>query len=249
MTRFGTRTALLFSTALLIAGCGVLEQEGKGEGAAMDMQEAAERSDSMLDATMEAIRPAVRWAHDDTTSGSCDLSRRRTVMTIISEERRGSFLGVVERFWKKTGYEITSVDSSRKFPAIFAETSDGFQLALTIGDKGQAFFEVATPCVDRSDVAEPTTPPNGPAYEGVEIPYPNVHSDFWSAPPRQLNACAAPAAHAIPQVGPGLEPRVSGLGARALPIGVGGGGNPTSRPSPSRTRRDDFPCSACAAAW
>lgn len=102
-------------------------------------------------------------------------------MTVISEQRRGNFLGVIERFWKKSGYEITSVRKDKEFPAIFAKTSDRFGIALTIADKGQARFEVVTPCVEKSKVADPTAKPNGPAYEGVEIPRPNVRSDFWSA--------------------------------------------------------------------
>ncbi|WP_251060218.1 hypothetical protein [Streptomyces sp. ISL-100] len=158
----------------------------------MDMQEAAERADSMLDATLDAIVPEVQWAHDDTTAGSCDLTRRRTVMTVISEQRRGSFLGVIERFWKKSGYVITAVNSDADYPDIFAETPDGFGIDLTIGDKGQAYFEVNTPCVKKSKVAAPTAKPNGPDYAGVPIPRPNVRSDFWSAetpaPPRSPSA-------------------------------------------------------------
>lgn len=167
--------------SVLLAGCGILDGEEKGAAANMNMQEAAEHADSMLDATFGAIEPKVQWAHDQNSTGSCDVTRRRTVLTVISEQRRGNFLGVIERFWKKSGYEITSVRNDKEFPAIFAKTSDGFGIALTIADKGQARFEVATPCVEESKVAAPTAKPNGPAYEGVEIPRPNVRSDFWSA--------------------------------------------------------------------
>ncbi|ORT55255.1 hypothetical protein [Streptomyces sp. CB03238] len=147
----------------------------------MNMQEAAERADAMLDATLNAVVPEVQWDHATTTAGSCNVNRRRTVTTIISEQRRGSFLGIVERFWNKSGYKITSVNQSREMPAIFAKSRDGFQLSLSFGYKGQAFFEVATPCVQESEVAEPTTKPNGPAYPLGKIPTPNVRSDFWSA--------------------------------------------------------------------
>ncbi|MFE6042258.1 hypothetical protein [Streptomyces sp. NPDC056452] len=147
----------------------------------MNMQEAAEYADLMLDATLRAVKPEVQWAHDDTTRGICDLSRRRTVMTIISKDRRGNFLGVIERSWKKSGYRITSVNQDAESPAIFARTPEGFGISLIIGFEGQAFFEVATPCVDKSEVAAPTAKPNGPAYEAVEIPRPNIRSAFWSA--------------------------------------------------------------------
>nr|WP_330166861.1 hypothetical protein [Streptomyces huasconensis] len=148
----------------------------------MNMQEAAERADAMLDATFSAIKPEVNWAHGPTTAGSCDVSRRRTVMTIISKERRGSFLGVIERHWRSHGFRITEVNKSEKFPAIFAKTRDGFGISLTIGGGGQAFFEVATPCVTESEVADPTAKPNGPSYEDVyPVPRPNVRSEFWSS--------------------------------------------------------------------
>lgn len=148
----------------------------------MDMQEAATHADGLLDAVLGAIDPEVQWAHGPTTTGSCDVSRRRTVMTIVSAERRGSFLGVVDRYWRKSGYRIKAINNSTKVPAIYAQTKDGFGVSLVIGGKGQAFFEVDSPCVEESVVAESSTPPNGPAYEDVyPLPRPNVHSDFWSA--------------------------------------------------------------------
>lgn len=148
----------------------------------MNMQEAATHADGLLDAALGAIDPEVQWAHGPTTTGSCDVSRRRTVMTILSAERRGSFLGVVDRYWRKSGYRIKAINNSTKVPAIYAQTKDGFGVSLVIGGKGQAFFEVDSPCVKESEVAESTTPPNGPAYDDVyPLPRPNVHSDFWSA--------------------------------------------------------------------
>lgn len=173
--------SVVLATALA-AGCGILADSDKDRGrvATMDMQGAADHADAMLDATMKAIVPDVQWDHDTTTAGSCDVVRRRTVTTIISEARRGSFLGVVERFWKKSGYRITDVRKSKEFPAVIALSPDGFGISLEFGYKGQAFFEVASPCVKHSEVAEPKSKPNGPEYPLGEIPTPNVRSDFWS---------------------------------------------------------------------
>lgn len=145
------------------------------------MQGAAERADGILDAVMKEVEPEVQWTHGPTTTGSCDVTRRRTVMTIISTERRGSFLGVVERSWQKSGYKIKAINNDVDVPAIFAQTEDGFGVTLIVGGEGQVFFEVDSPCVKKSDVTESSTPPNGRSYAGVElIPRPNVHSDFWS---------------------------------------------------------------------
>ncbi|MCP3765164.1 hypothetical protein [Streptomyces sp. MAR25Y5] len=147
----------------------------------MNMQEAAERADRILDGTFDAIVPAVHWTHGESTEGSCDVSRRRAVMTIISPERRGSFLGVVERHWKAEGYRQLGVNQSAKSPATYFETLDKFRVRLLIGGNGQAFFEVATPCVAKSSVSPPTADTVGPNYAGKSIPDPNVRSDFWSS--------------------------------------------------------------------
>ena len=155
----------------LLAGC---------SGADMTMQQAAERADGMLDATLGAVVPAVEWDHDTTTSGSCTVTRRRTVTTVVSEQRRGEFLRVVEGFWKKSGYEITGVNQDKDMPVLLARTPDRFELSLEVGYKGQAFFDVTTPCVDESPVAAPTSKPHGPAYPEGQIPAPHVRSDFWS---------------------------------------------------------------------
>ncbi|WUQ25277.1 hypothetical protein OG446_20160 [Streptomyces sp. NBC_00236] len=157
---------------------------GKSDGDGrlkMNMQDAADRADGILDAVLAEVKPAVHWAHGPTSSGSCDVSRMRVVMTIVSEHRRGSLLGVVDRFWRKSGYRIKAINKDVDVPAIYAQTKDGFGVSLSVGGQGQAFFEVDSPCVEESDVAESTAAPNGPSYEGVyPLPRPNVHSDFWS---------------------------------------------------------------------
>ncbi|MFF1647361.1 hypothetical protein [Streptomyces sp. NPDC058240] len=146
------------------------------------MQDAANRADQILDAVLGEIEPEVQWAHRPTSTGSCDVSRMRVVMTVVSEGRRGNFLGVVDRFWRRSGYRIKAVNKNVNVPAIYAQTKDGFGVSLSIGGAGQAFFEVDSPCVEESEVAESTTLPNGPGYDGFyPLPRPNVHSDFWSA--------------------------------------------------------------------
>ncbi|MGW8889876.1 hypothetical protein [Streptomyces sp. NPDC055749] len=147
----------------------------------MDMQGAAERSDEILDAVLSELHPAVKWAHGPTTTGSCDVSRRRAIMTVISPERRGSFLGLVDRFWRKSDYRMEAVNNDEEFPAIYAQTDEGFVVSLRFGGEGQAFLRVDSPCVEKSTVADSTTKPTAPAFEGEYIPRPNIRSDFWSA--------------------------------------------------------------------
>lgn len=166
----------------LFAGCGLSggTKDGRGAVAGMDMQGAAERADGMFYATVGEIKPEIEWVHYTTTTGSCDVTRYWTVMTVISEQRRGNFLGVVERSWKASGYRIDLVNPSKDMPTIIATSPDGFGVQVDFGYKGQAFFEVTSPCVDESKVAAPAKAANGRTYEG-EPPTPNVRSDFWSA--------------------------------------------------------------------
>ncbi|MFE3021156.1 hypothetical protein [Streptomyces sp. NPDC059256] len=102
-------------------------------------------------------------------------------MTVISEARRGSLLGVIERYWKEKGYKITGVNRNKTFPAIYASTPEDFRLVAMVGKKGQFFFGITTPCFINSEVEAPKTTPNGTPFEGSVVPDPYVRSDFWSA--------------------------------------------------------------------
>lgn len=164
------------------ASAGTTKSAKSTKGSNMNMQEAAERSDSMLDDVLKAIDPEVQWAHGPTTTGSCDVTRRRTVMTIVSAERRQSFLDQVEKFWRESDYRIKAKNKDEVFPAIYAQTKAGFGISVSFRGGGQAFFEADSPCVKESKVADSASKPNGPAYEGVyPLPRPNVRSDYWSA--------------------------------------------------------------------
>ncbi|MEU6938690.1 hypothetical protein ACFWRZ_26085 [Streptomyces rubiginosohelvolus] len=176
---------LVLALGVPLAGCGSEQGDGasagKESGATMDMQEAAEQSDAMLDAVLKGIDPDVQWAHGPTTTRACGVTRRRTVMTIVSPERRQTFLDRAETFWRKNDYRIKAVNKDEKFPAVYAVTRSGFGVSVSFRGKGQAFLEADSPCVEESKVAAPTTEPNGPTYEDVyPLPRPNVRSDFWS---------------------------------------------------------------------
>ncbi|MEU3051508.1 hypothetical protein ABZ705_34360 [Streptomyces sp. NPDC006984] len=198
---------LLASTLALLTltSCGALPDaiSGKKEGLDMNMQQAADHADALLSATGAAIKPPVEWGRGPSSDPICtdfkndatgkgQITRRRQVLTIISAERRGSFMGVVERSWKNSGYTITHVRNHPENPAIFAATPDGFRLTLDIGYKGQAYLDVSSPCVTESEVADPPpiprdTPlppnPNDPEDPTSDEPFglPYLKSDFWSA--------------------------------------------------------------------
>ena len=167
--------------ALLLAGCGTTgsASSSKESQSKMNLQEAADRADKILDEAFAAIKPPVEWTHRYSMPGGCYVDRDRAVMTIISAERRGWFLGVLERHLNNTGYTLVAT-SPTGLVAHF-KTQDGFQLEVLIGPNGQAHLSITTPCVEKSDVAQPTSKPNGPDYSKQELPAPNVKSTFWSS--------------------------------------------------------------------
>ncbi|MFH9393209.1 hypothetical protein [Streptomyces sp. NPDC017556] len=180
---------------VVLAGCGAFESSvkktEKSEAPSMNMQEAADNADKILDETLDAIKPSVKWDRGPSSRSSCTgvpgdstgrgkVTQRRYVLTIISPERLGSFLGMTERHWKAAGYTITSVRDHKQNPAMFADSPEGFKVSLEIGYKGQAFIEAWSPCVTESEVTDPPLEPldpDDPAAEG--LPY--ITSEFWSA--------------------------------------------------------------------
>lgn len=179
--------AVVLALGVVLSGCGSEDTSARDGGVStgkergMDMQEAAEQSDAMLDAVLKGIDPDVRWAHGPTTTRACGVTRRRAVMTVVSPELRQTFLDRAETFWRKNDYRIKAVNKDEKFPAVYAVTKSGFGVSVSFRGKGQAFLEADSPCVEESEVAAPTAEPNGPAYKDVyPLPRPDVRSDFWS---------------------------------------------------------------------
>ncbi|WP_404956996.1 hypothetical protein [Streptomyces sp. 147326] len=159
----------------------------------MNMQQGAERADAILQETLAAVRPELKWNHGPASDAGCtkgvagaatgtgSAKRIITVMTIVSEQRRGALLGVIERDWKGRGYKIKGVRNDAEVPAVYAETPDGYILTVKVGGKGQFFLESATPCLTDSSVQQPTSKPNTPDRSGEFPQRPDVQDDFWSA--------------------------------------------------------------------
>lgn len=189
------RLALAVALASATAGCGFIGPSDEGNGtrvvSKISLQEAADQADAIILSSVRSVRPELTWVHGPSLDGGCDsykidgkdtgsISRKIVVMTIISEQKRGSLLGVIERYWKKQGYEITGVNPNKEMPAIYARTHQDFRMRVSVGKKGQFFFGITTPCFIASTVVPPKILGNGTPYEGHVIPDPYVHSDLWS---------------------------------------------------------------------
>lgn len=186
--------ALLLLTAATGCGSSPHSHSPERKQPAMNMQQGADRADAILARTLAAIKPELRWLHGPSTDASCGddpnapegtgtVDRRIQIQTIVSETRRGSLLGIVERDWRAQGYEIKNVNSNKRFPSIVASTPDSFSVEVSVGGEGQFFFGVTTPCFTRTAVAAPTARPNTAGREGQYPLRPYIHDDFWSATP------------------------------------------------------------------
>ncbi|WP_329400864.1 hypothetical protein [Streptomyces melanogenes] len=184
------RPAVIVLALLATTSCG-LTAPGSAErnGSKVDMQQAAEKADTLLQETLSGITPGLHWVHEASSDSGCpgrknsgtgSVTRGISIMTIVSEQRRGALLGVIERNWKSRGFKITGVNRDKELPAIYASTPEDFRMDVVVGYAGQFHLSVATPCFTDSPVAAPTTPSNTPPRQG-EFPWrPDMHDAFWS---------------------------------------------------------------------
>ncbi|MDI3390411.1 hypothetical protein QIS99_30090 [Streptomyces sp. B-S-A8] len=176
--RLGFMVALLITTT---TACSITNRSDTDEGSTseMNLQEAADTADAILDDTFAAIDPPVEWTHNETMAGECSTERSRSVMTVISRDKQREFMTTVEKHWKAQGFKYRA--SSRDGEAVYYWTPDKFQVRLKFGWKNQAHFEVVTPCVKKTPVTHPTSRYDSLDYHGKERPAPNRHSDYWSS--------------------------------------------------------------------
>ncbi|MGN5387770.1 hypothetical protein [Streptomyces sp. JL7001] len=176
----------------LAAGCGSGGEKGDTKPA-MHLQQGAERADAILQETLGAVRPELKWNHGPGGSSGCtkgvagaatgtgSAKRSITILTVVSEQRRGALIGVIERDWKSRGYKITSVRQAAEAPAVYASTPDGYSLSVEVAGEGQFFLDAATPCLADSPVMDPMTQPNTHVRSGPFPQRPDERDEFWSA--------------------------------------------------------------------
>ncbi|MEU9374863.1 hypothetical protein AB0D94_13965 [Streptomyces sp. NPDC048255] len=195
MTRILRTAVSLLALTALATGCGPGDEgpDERKSKSTMNMQQGAERADVILQETLAAVTPELRWNHGPASDAGCtkgvagaatgtgSAKRRITILTIVSEQRRGALMGVIERDWKGRGYVIKSVRADAEVPAIYAETPDGYILTAKVGGEGQFFLEAATPCLADHPVQDPIAKPNTPVRNVPFPPRPDVQDEFWSA--------------------------------------------------------------------
>ncbi|MEU7551929.1 hypothetical protein AB0B01_06095 [Streptomyces sp. NPDC044571] len=158
----------------------------------MDMQQAGEGSEKILDDTLAAIQPPVEWVYGAPLQEACStdlneptgrttVTRSRNIMTVVSPHRRGSLLGVVQRHWEQQGFKVTSVRNDESMPWVRASRPDGFTVSLQVGSVGNVFISASFACAQDSAMTYPAGTPGRPGGPRAEELRPRERSEFWSA--------------------------------------------------------------------
>ncbi|MER7765975.1 hypothetical protein [Kitasatospora sp. NPDC096140] len=155
----------------------------------VDQLDAAERCETLLQDTVDAIDPSPAWQEAPPRSGArlpkpgresavlWYVTRGRDILTVVSLPRRSVLVGVVERHWRRRGWTITSLNTDPYCPGVAATTRDGYRLALCFGELGEAGLTASSPGVARS---ERLPAPAGDGGRG-SAPVPSVCCPYWSA--------------------------------------------------------------------
>lgn len=181
--------------AAVLAACGGGGEQGREKEKGrptVDMQQAGERAEAILDGTMAAIQPSVTWSYGfpmkeacsnglNRPTGATSINRTRHILTVVSAQRRGNLLGVVQRYWEQHGFTIQSVTPDRDMPSIRGRSSDGFTVALAVGTIGNVHVSAGYSCAEDAPMTYPKGTPGEPGGPKAEELKPRVRSDFWSS--------------------------------------------------------------------
>ncbi|MGW0672038.1 hypothetical protein [Streptomyces sp. NPDC002746] len=177
---------------LLVVVLAACQGKAEQEKSMMDMQQAGQRAEAILDGTMAAIRPPVKWVHGTPAESACSTGlnrptgtttvfRSRNILTVVSKERRGELLEQVRRYWEQQGARDFDVDSDKDMPGIRATTADEFTVMLQVGSIGNIFVRSGFGCAEDSEMTYPAGTPGQPGGSKKEELTPREHSDFWSS--------------------------------------------------------------------
>ncbi|MEV6548767.1 hypothetical protein AB0M57_08645 [Streptomyces sp. NPDC051597] len=194
--RRGAGPVVLLAALMALTACGQTKDDHQQvrqtqKVRAMNMQQAGEGSEKILDATLAAIRPPVKWTYGAPMQEACStdlneptgrttVTRSRNILTIVSPHRRGSLLGVVQRHWESAGFKVTSVRNDESMPWLRATRADGFSVSLQVGSVGNVFLSASFACAEDSEMTYPAGTPGKPGGPKGEQVRPNERSEFWS---------------------------------------------------------------------
>jgi hypothetical protein len=188
------QSLILTAVIFFVCACeSIAPYKGK-ESPSMNAEQAADRVDALLDGTCSSVIPGLKWLDFEATAlqnsdsftnqpdGTAIVSRTRYLRTEISKNKLGGLLGMIERYWKKSGYTIKGMNPQE--PSFTAVTPDGFSITLSTGPVGNVYFDASSP-----DIKDPGYSGTIPGKGSDDIPtrsdvqpdlVPDVEDSFWS---------------------------------------------------------------------
>lgn len=182
---------LLWCVLLVVALTACHGGKGREENK-MDMQRAGERAEEILDGTMAAIQPSVKWARGLTGETACStgfneptgttsITRSRNILTVISRQRRAELFELIRRYWDRQGFRDFDIDSGEKMPQTWAKSADGLVVILSAGSTGNISVTAGFACATDSPMSYPKGTPSHPGGPVKSERIPHEHSSYWSA--------------------------------------------------------------------
>ncbi|GAB7032388.1 hypothetical protein JCM4914_38490 [Streptomyces platensis subsp. malvinus] len=175
----------------LLCGCSVLGESDPDP--TLNVDQAVKRVDSVLDDTLHAVRPRMKWrdgpAHmserrnsfTNMSNGEVSVYRDRYVRTKISKPKLKELLTVVYKHWAKVGFKLR--DSNPREPSISATAADGRIVTLKVGGAGEVYIGASVGALSDGPSGDilgeegdkfPEAPSGGPDYT------PDVRDPYWS---------------------------------------------------------------------
>ncbi|MCZ0971299.1 hypothetical protein O1L55_06950 [Streptomyces albulus] len=174
-----------------LGGCSALP--GDTTEPTINANQAVKQVDSILDGTVEAVRPQLKWrdgpAHrserrnsfTNKANGEVDVSRHRYVRTKISKAKLTKLATIVAKHWSEEGFKISF--SKTREPSFSGHTEDDRFAKFSMSSFGDVEFYASVGALssERSGDIEgeegdqfPDAPNGGPDYT------PDVRDPYWS---------------------------------------------------------------------
>ncbi|MFI0712797.1 hypothetical protein ACH4SK_19555 [Streptomyces inhibens] len=189
--KFPLAVAVAVLSSTFLGSCSLLR--GDNPEPTVNVKQAIKRVDSVLDETLKAVHPRLKWRDDpahlserrnsftNTADGEVRVGRERHVRTKISKAKLNELLTIVDKHWRKEGFK-TKLLNPRE-PSISGTASDGCIVNFSVSGFGDVSIAASVGAVSDAPSGDiegeegddfPKSPEGGPDYT------PDVRDPYWS---------------------------------------------------------------------
>ncbi|WP_189299310.1 hypothetical protein [Streptomyces albospinus] len=183
--------ASMLLATICLGGCSTLS--GDTPEPTVNVNEAVKQVDSILDGTVNAVRPQLKWrdgpariserrnSFTNKANGEADVSRYRYVRTKVSKAKLNGLLAAITKYWNKEGFKAST--SNPREPSLSGKAEDGRFAKFSMSSFGDVEFYVSVGALSSERSGDikgeegdqfPEAPNGGPDYT------PDVQDSYWS---------------------------------------------------------------------